>query len=38
LYDSEIGTDVKLAPLSLVMKGETIPGNTSWGGSPVTQL
>ena len=38
LYDSEIGTDVKLAPLSLVMKGETIPANTTWGGSPVTQI
>ncbi len=38
LYDSEIGDDVKLAPLSLVMKGETLPANTSWGGSPVAEL
>jgi len=35
LYDSEIGDDVKLGPLSLVMKGEKLPNGTSWTGSPV---
>jgi non-ribosomal peptide synthetase-like protein len=35
LYDSEVGDDVKLDPLSLVMKGEKLPDGTSWTGSPV---
>ena len=35
LYDTEIGDDVKMDPLSLVMKGEKISDKTSWGGSPV---
>lgn len=38
LYDSEIGTDIKLEPLSLVMKGETLPDNTRWAGSPVSKV
>jgi len=35
LYDSEIGNDVKLEALSLVMKGENLSPSTSWIGSPV---
>ncbi|PSL50266.1 non-ribosomal peptide synthetase-like protein [Chitinophaga niastensis] len=35
LYDSEIGDDVNLAPLSLVMKGEKLQSGTDWTGSPV---
>lgn len=35
LYNAELGNDVKMEPLSLVMKGENIPEGTSWGGSPV---
>lgn len=35
LYDSEIGDDVKLEPLSLVMKGEKLANETSWTGSPI---
>jgi len=35
LYDSEIGDDVKLTALSLVMKGEQLQDGTSWEGSPV---
>lgn len=38
LYDTEIGDDVKMEPLSLVMKGEKIPNKTSWGGSPVKSI
>ena len=38
LYDSEIGDDVLIEPLSLIMKGETIPQNTRWGGSPVSEV
>lgn len=35
LYDSEIGNDVTLQPLSLIMKGERLAANTQWTGSPV---
>ena len=35
LYDSEIGDNVNVDPLSLVMKGENLQSNSSWGGSPV---
>lgn len=35
LYDSEIGDDVKLEPLSLVMKGEKLANDTEWTGSPI---
>jgi len=35
LYDSEIGDDVNLEPLSLVMKGEKLANGTQWSGSPI---
>ncbi len=35
LYDSKIGDNVGLDPLSLVMKGEKLEPGTNWGGSPV---
>lgn len=35
LYDSEIGHDTTLDPLSLVMKGEVLASDTQWAGSPV---
>jgi non-ribosomal peptide synthetase-like protein len=35
LYDSEIGDNVNIEPLSLVMKGENLQSNSNWGGSPV---
>jgi len=35
LYNSEVGDDVSIEPLSLVMKGESLPKGTKWGGSPV---
>ncbi|HEY0298955.1 MAG TPA: hypothetical protein VGB84_07025, partial [Arachidicoccus sp.] len=38
LYGSDIGDNSKLEPLSLVMKGETLPKNQSWTGSPVRPL
>ncbi|MFZ4761481.1 MAG: Pls/PosA family non-ribosomal peptide synthetase [Alphaproteobacteria bacterium] len=38
LYDSVLGDGVKLAPLSLVMKGENLPANSHWQGSPVQVL
>ncbi len=38
LYDSEIGDSVTLEPLSLVMKGEKLDNETSWGGSPIKSV
>ncbi len=35
LYDSEIGDNVNVDSLSLIMKGENLQSNTNWGGSPV---
>jgi non-ribosomal peptide synthetase-like protein len=35
LYNTDIGDNVHIDPLSLVMKGENIPDHTSWGGNPV---
>ena len=35
LYDSEIGDNVNVDALSLVMKGENLQSNSGWGGSPV---
>jgi len=38
LYDSEIGDDVGVEPLSLIMKGENLQKGTNWGGSPVKSV
>lgn len=38
LYESEIGEGVLVGPLSLVMKGEKLPPDTSWTGSPVKSV
>ena len=37
LYNSMIEDDVKIEPLSLVMKGETLQKDTTWVGSPVAE-
>lgn len=34
LYDTRVQDNVVLAPMTLVMKGETIPANSTWSGSP----
>ncbi|MBB4199555.1 peptide synthetase [Rhodoblastus sphagnicola] len=34
LYDSHVGDYARLGPLTIVMKGESIPANTEWAGSP----
>ncbi|MCB6184855.1 amino acid adenylation domain-containing protein [Leeia sp. TBRC 13508] len=36
LYDAKVGNDVVLGPLSLVMKGETLPANSRWMGTPTS--
>ena len=38
LYDTNIGNDVNIDALSLVMKGETLAPGTSWAGSPIKPL
>ncbi|MCW6510121.1 amino acid adenylation domain-containing protein [Hyphomicrobiales bacterium BP6-180914] len=34
LYDTHVGDNARLGPLTLVMKGESIPPNTEWLGAP----
>jgi len=34
LYDTEMKTGAKIRPLSLLMKGETLPPFTRWHGIP----
>lgn len=38
LYDTKIGDEVHIMPLSLVMKGETLGSNTVWMGSPIEKV
>lgn len=37
LYSTQLEDDVQLAPLSLVMKGESLPAATAWIGIPAQQ-
>ena len=34
LYDSTVGDYARLGPLTIVMKGETIPPRSEWVGAP----
>ena len=34
LYDSKIGEFAQMRPLTLVMKGESIPAHSIWAGAP----
>ena len=34
LYDSHVGDYARLGPLTVVMKGESIPADTEWAGAP----
>jgi non-ribosomal peptide synthetase-like protein len=34
LYDTQVGDNVRLGPLTLVAKGERLPAGTRWEGSP----
>ena len=38
LYDTHLKEGASIGDLSLVMKGETIPANTSWIGIPIQKL
>ena len=37
LYGAHVGNDVDLGPLTLVMKGESLPAGSAWQGVPATQ-
>jgi len=34
LYGTEVGDNARLGPLTLVMKGESLPANSRWHGCP----
>ena len=34
LYGAQVGDGAQLGPLTLVMKGESIPGGAIWTGNP----
>ena len=34
LYDTNVGDFARLGPLTIVMKGESIPAHTEWSGAP----
>ena len=38
LYDTSIGAFAQLAPLTVVMKGESIPPHTRWTGAPCQRV
>ncbi|MEW6121680.1 MAG: Pls/PosA family non-ribosomal peptide synthetase [Pseudomonadota bacterium] len=38
LYDTKVGDYAELGVLTIVMKGEAIPGNTRWAGAPAQPM
>jgi acetyltransferase-like isoleucine patch superfamily enzyme len=38
LYDTFVGDYARLGPLTVVMKGESIPANSEWVGAPAEPL
>jgi non-ribosomal peptide synthetase-like protein len=38
LYDTKIGDYVRLRPLTIVMKGETLPAHSEWQGAPAVPV
>jgi acetyltransferase-like isoleucine patch superfamily enzyme len=38
LYDTNVGDEVRLGPLTTVAKGERLPPRTQWEGSPAAPL
>jgi non-ribosomal peptide synthetase-like protein len=38
LYDTRVGDDVRLGPLTLVAKGEDLPASTRWEGTPAAPI
>ena len=38
LYDTRVGEFARLRPLTIVMKGESIPGHSEWEGAPAVPV
>ncbi|ACA19646.1 amino acid adenylation domain protein [Methylobacterium sp. 4-46] len=38
LYDTEVGDFARLRPLTVIMKGESIPSDSEWEGSPAVPV
>ena len=38
LYDTKVGDYARLRPLTIVMKGESIPGHSEWEGAPAVPV
>ncbi len=38
LYDTEVGNNTQIGPLTLLMKGEKLPSNSAWYGSPAQPM
>ena len=38
LYDTHVGDFARIGPLSIIMKGETIPAHSSWHGAPAQTM
>jgi non-ribosomal peptide synthetase-like protein len=38
LYDTKVGDFAQLGPLTIVMRGESIPGHSEWGGAPAVPV
>jgi non-ribosomal peptide synthetase-like protein len=38
LYDTKVGDYAQLGPLTIVMRGESIPGHSEWGGAPAVPV
>jgi hypothetical protein len=38
LYDTKVGDFARLRPLTIVMKGESIPSHSEWEGAPAVPV
>ena len=38
LYDTKVGDYAQLGPLTIVMRGESIPGHSEWNGAPAVPV
>ena len=38
LYDTNVGDFAQIGPLSIIMKGETIPAHSAWHGAPAQTM
>jgi non-ribosomal peptide synthetase-like protein len=38
LYDTQVGDYARIGPLSIIMKGETLPAHSAWHGAPAQTI